>query len=560
LRELWLGLVLVSPPCLAAASPTPGVAADLVLVGGRVWTVDAARPEAQGLAVLGERILAVGSDAEIRALVGSETRVIELGGRLVLPGFDDSHTHFLDGGFWLSGVKLKDAATPEEFGERLAAHAKTLPEGAWITGGTWDHDRWPGGELPTAALIDRYVPDRPVFVVRYDGHMSVANSLALRLAGVTAATPDPEGGRIVRRPGSHEPAGVLRDAAQDLVQSAIPEPSREEKRRALEAALAEARRVGVTSLTDMNMDPEHLRLYQELLREGKLTARIDGRWWLSEWRALAALGIEAGFEDRHFIALGGLKGMLDGSLGSSTALFFEPYVGSDDTGLYVTPIEELRRDVIEATRAGLHPAIHAIGDRAVSETLDVFAEAARAAPGREHRFRVEHAQHLVPADFARFAALGVIASVQPYHAIDDGRWAAGRIGEERCSTTYAFRSFLDAGVTLAFGSDWTVAPLDPLLGIEAAVNRRTTDGANPGGWFPEQRLTVEEAVEAYTLGSARASFSEGEKGTLTPGKLADLVVLSRDILTGAGESLPEARVELTVVGGRVVFGAGRLAQ
>ncbi|HXF05299.1 MAG TPA: amidohydrolase [Blastocatellia bacterium] len=546
-----VGVMLVLGMMSSLSQP---IRADLVLLNGKVWTVDRARPQAQAVAVWHGRILAVGSNDEIRQFIGDRTQVVDLQGKLVLPGFIDNHTHFLSGGFWLGEVKLKDAKNEEEFGRRLAAKSRELPPGAWITGGTWDHDNWPGGRLPTAELIDRYVPDRPVFVTRYDGHMSVANSLALKLAGITAETPDPPGGVIVRKPGTREPAGVLKDAAQDLVQRVIPPPSEADMRRAIEAALAEARRVGVTSLTDMDLTPTTLRIYQDLLSEGKLTARIDGRWPLRRWKELADLGLRRHFSNNDWITIGGLKGMLDGSLGSSTALFFEPYTQDPGTrGIYVTPYDEMKRLVIEADRAGLHLAVHAIGDRANSEMLDIFAEAIRQNGPRDRRFRIEHAQHIHPKDFRRFAELGVIASVQPYHAIDDGRWAEKRIGRKRCETTYAFRTFLDHGVKLTFGSDWTVAPLDPILGIDAAVTRRTLDGANPQGWFPEQKITVQEAIEAYTLSNAYATFDENRKGSLTPGKLADMVVLSQDILTIPATEIVKTEVIMTIVNGKIVY-------
>lgn len=546
-----VGVMLVLGMISSLSQP---IRADLVLLNGKVWTVDRARPQAQAVAVWHGRILAVGSNDEIRQFIGDGTQIVDLQGKLVLPGFIDNHTHFLSGGFWLGEVKLKDAKNEEEFGQRLAAKSRELPPGAWITGGTWDHDNWPGGRLPTAELIDRYVPDRPVFVTRYDGHMSVANSLALKLAGITAETPDPPGGVIVRKPGTREPAGVLKDAAQDLVQRVIPPPSEADMRRAIEAALAEARRVGVTSLTDMDLTPTTLRIYQDLLSEGKLTARIDGRWPLRRWKELADLGLRRHFSNNDGISIGGLKGMLDGSLGSSTALFFEPYTQDPGTrGIYVTPYDEMKRLVIEADRAGLHIAVHAIGDRANSEVLDIFAEAIRQNGPRDRRFRIEHAQHIHPKDFRRFAELSVIASAQPYHAIDDGRWAEKRIGHKRCETTYAFRTFLDHGVKLTFGSDWTVAPLDPILGIDAAVTRRTLDGANPQGWFPEQKITVQEAIEAYTLSNAYATFDEDRKGSLTPGKLADMVVLSQDILTIPATEIVKTEVIMTIVNGKIVY-------
>lgn len=554
MNSIVISAALFAVYCLLACTNDLPVQADLVLLNGKVWTVDKSNPQAEAVAIWRERILAVGTTAEIRKLVGAETEVLDLHGKLVLPGFYDNHTHFVEGGFWLTGVKLKDAENEEEFGRRLAAKSRDLPPGAWITGGTWDHDNWPGGNLPTAELIDRFVPDRPVFVSRYDGHMSVANSLALKMAGVTANTPDPPGGVIVRKSGSRVPAGVLKDSAQDLVNRVIPERSIAEVRQAIDAALTEARRVGVTSLEDMNLNPKTLRIYQELLREGKLTARINGRWAMSRWRELADLGMSRNFSNNHWIKMGGLKEYVDGSLGSSTALFFEPYVQDPSTsGVYTTRPAVLKRNILEADRAGLHLAIHAIGDRANSELLNLFAETIKTNGPGDRRFRIEHAQHIHPKDFERFAELGVIACVQPYHAIDDGRWAEKRIGRERCETTYPFRTFLDSGVKMCFGSDWTVAPLNPILGIDAAVTRRTTDGANPDGWFPEQKISVEEAIEAYTLTSAYASFEDHLKGSITPGKLADLVVLSQDILTISVNDIPDAEVLYTIVGGKVVY-------
>jgi len=530
------------------------VQADLVLVNGRVWTVDASHPEAQAVAVWKGRILAVGSDEEIRGLAGESTQVIGLGGKLVLPGLNDSHTHFVGGGFFLLGVDLKNAASEEEFGRLLAEKSKALPAGAWITGGNWDHDRWPGGNLPTAGLIDQYVPDRPVFVSRYDGHLSVANSVALKLAGVSAATPDPPGGEIVRKTGSREPAGVLREHAAGLVGRIVPDPGREETRLAIETALKQARERGITSIQQVDLEPAHLDIYQELLDEGKLTCRIYGLIPLSDRQRLAGLGIRRNFRNRDWIAVGGVKAFLDGSLGSSTAMFHEPYAQDPSTrGMYVIDPEVLKQRILEADKAGLQVAVHSIGDRANSDLLDMYAAVIRENGPRDRRFRIEHAQHMARKDFERFAGLGVIASVQPYHAIDDGRFAAKRIGAERCKMTYPFKTFLDNGVIMAAGSDWTVAPLDALAGIYAAVTRRTLDGKNPEGWIPEQKITVEQAVKAYTLTSAYASFQEDIKGSITPGKLADMVVLSQDIFHSAPEAIEKTEVLYTIVDGRIVY-------
>jgi predicted amidohydrolase YtcJ len=536
-----------------------GSVADLVLVNGKVWTVNHAQPEAEAVAVWRDRILAVGTSAEIKALAGPKTRVIDLQGRRVMPGFYDSHVHLLGSGMRLGEVALKDAKDEAEFGRRLREFDRKLPRDRWLLGGEWDHDRTFGGQLPGAARIDKYVADRPVFLRRYDGHMAVANSRVMAMAGISAKTDDPPGGVIYRKPGTREPTGLLRDNAMGLVDRLVPAPSETEIGEAVRSALAEARQAGVTSVQDMDGSGAAtrrtlFRAYQQLARDGKLTVRIDLRWPLGDWESLARLGVEAGFGD-DWVNIGGLKGFVDGSLGSSTAKMFEPFVNEPgSTGVYVTPLDRLRRDIASADRAGLSVAVHAIGDRANAELLDIFAEVTKANGPRDRRFRVEHAQHLRPQDYGRFKELGVIASMQPYHAIDDGRWAEGRIGAKRCASSYAFRSLLDAGAKLAFGSDWSVAPLSPILGIDAAVNRRTLDGKAPNGWFPEQRIGAAEAVEAYTLTSAYAAFQEKDRGSIEAGKLADLVVLSRDILAPAErDHIAEATVALTVVGGKVVY-------
>ncbi|HET6203550.1 MAG TPA: amidohydrolase [Planctomycetota bacterium] len=529
----------------------PKEKADLVLRNARVWTVDPARPRAQAVAILGDRILAVGSEEEVLPHVGPGTRVLDLRGRFVLPGFHDAHVHLVAGGLSLSQVVLKDAADEEAFGRSLRAYAGSLRPGEWVLGGNWDHDRWPGARLPTAELVDRFVPDRPVWVNRYDGHMSVANTAALRAAGVNAETPDPPGGAIVRKPGSREPAGVLKDEAQALVDDVVPSPTPEALEAAVEAAAAEAARLGVTSVEDMGTSEEEWAAMGAARARGRLTVRVSAYLPISRWRALAASPPASGDAG---LRVAGIKAYADGSLGSSTALFFEPYADAPgETGLRVTEPGEMRALVVEGDAAGLRLAIHAIGDRGISEVLDHFEAAVRKNGPRDRRFRIEHAQHLAPGDFARFARLGVVASMQPYHAIDDGRFAERRIGARRCATTYAFRSFLDQGVRLAFGSDWTVAPLDPIAGLDAAANRRTLDGAHPEGWFPEQRISVREAIEAYTLGPAFAAFEESRLGSIAKGKLADLVVLTEDLLEIPPGEIGRARVLCTILGGRIVY-------
>ena len=537
----------------------PVVAADAIFINGKVWTVDSAKPEAQAIAVWHGRILKVGTDAEVKQLAGTATKVFDLGGRRVIPGVYDSHVHFLAGGLSLSRVDLKDAKDEAEFGKRLAEFDRTTPRDRWIGGRQWDHDRTFAGKLPTAAMLDKYVKDRPVFIRRYDGHMGVANSAALKLAGVTAEIKDVPGGVIDRLPDSKTPSGILRDNAMSLVDRLIPEPAEDEILEAVLAAQKYAAEVGVTSVQDMDgsASETHRRLFrvlQKLSREGKLTCRIDLRWPIGAHKELATLGAQANFGG-DFLRIGGVKGFMDGSLGSSTAKMFEPYDSdAKTTGVYVTEPDTMRALVRSADAAGLNVCVHAIGDKANAVLLDIFTEVAKQNGTKERRFRIEHVQHLRPADYPRFKELGVVASMQPYHVIAEGRWAEGRIGAKRCASSYAFRSLLDNGAKLAFGSDWPVAPLDPIPGIDAAVNRRTLGGKHPDGWFPEQRITVAEAVEAYTLGSAFGGFQEKEKGSLAAGKFADFVVLSRDILeTKERDKIGETKVTMTVVGGRIVF-------
>jgi predicted amidohydrolase YtcJ/beta-lactamase class A len=531
------------------------VSADLALINGRVWTGDKSRPWAEALASRGERIIAVGSTDEVKKLINQQTRVIDLQGKLALPGFIDNHTHFMSGGFQLLSVDLRDAATEAEFARRIKAYAEKVGPNRWITGGDWDHELWPGGPLPTRELIDRHTPNNPVFVSRLDGHMALANSVALRMAGVTKETKDPPGGTIVRDPKTGEPTGVLKDAAMSLVSNLQPEPSDAEYDQALAAAMREAARLGVTSIQDITYWPDY-RVYKRFRDADKLTVRVYSRTPISSWKQQADI-IRRGGAGDEWLRLGGVKAFMDGSLGSTTALFFEPYKDAPATsGLAVgdNPEGTMKRLVKEVDKAGLQCSIHAIGDRANNLLLNYFEEAAKENGPRDRRFRIEHAQHLAAADIPRFAKLGVIPSVQPYHAIDDGRWAEKRIGPERIKTTYPFRSLLDTGATLVFGSDWTVAPLSPILGIHAAVTRATTDGKNPRGWVPEQKVTVEEAVRAYTSSCAFAEFSESRKGTLEIGKLADLVVLSADIFRLRPEEIQKTTVAWTIVGGRIVYG------
>jgi predicted amidohydrolase YtcJ len=527
--------------------------ADVVFINGKIYTVDKAQPEAEAVAVLGGKVLVVGSNAQIQEYVGAGTRTFDLGGKLMLPGFIDNHTHFVSGGFQLQGIDLRSAKSEAEFARLITEYSERHP-GRWITGGDWDHELWKGANLPTKELIDGSTANTPVFVNRFDGHMALANSCALKLAGIRKETQDPPGGTIVRDPKTGEPTGVLKDEAMSFVYRVVPEPTEAERMSAAKTALEHARKFGVTSIQDVSSGSD-LAIYQKLLSMGDLTARFHCRLPISDYKGLVNAGIRVPFGN-EMIAIGSLKAFADGSLGSSTALFFEPYEqDKSNRGLAMDIVQDgrLEKWSLDADRNGLQLSIHAIGDSANSLTLDLFEKIAKENPSWDRRWRIEHAQHIAPKDFKRFAQLRVIASAQPYHAIDDGQWAEKRIGHKRCATTYAFRSFLDNGVVLSFGSDWTVAPINPLLGIYAAVTRRTLDGKNPGGWFPEQKISVAEAIECYTINNAYASFEENIKGSTTKGKLADFVVLSDDILMVKPEEIQNLQVEMTVLGGRVVY-------
>lgn len=528
--------------------------ADLVLINGALWTVNPKQPWAEAVALKGEAILEVGSTKEIKKLIGAKTSVVDLKGALVLPGFVDSHTHFLDGGFSLLSIRLRDASSRAEFVSRIEKKARELGKGEWILDGEWDHQQFDPPELPRKEWIDGVTPDNPVCVNRHDGHMVLVNSLALKIAAITKNTPSPEGGEILKDTKTGEPTGILKDAAMDLVMRHIPEPSFKERLRAAEVALQHALRRGVTSVHDM-ADASNFEVYQELLKSGKLTSRLYLFIPITEVEVYTRLKLKTPF-GTNLLKIGGLKGFVDGSLGSSTALFFEPYTDDPQkNGLLhsqMFPEGIMEKRIIMADKGGLQVAIHAIGDKANSLILDIFEKAIAQNGKRDRRFRIEHAQHLRPQDVERMGKLGIIASVQPYHAIDDGRWAEKKIGKKRCEDAYPFKSLLEKGVTLACGSDWTVAPLDPLTGIYAAVTRQTTDGKNPRGWFAEQKISIQEAIKGYTLAGAYAEFSDHLKGSIEKGKLADLAVLSQNIFKIPPEKIIETEVMMTIFNGKII--------
>jgi predicted amidohydrolase YtcJ len=561
-------LSIVVAAALTAIALFPVVASgqghvDLILVHGKIWTENPRQPEAEAVAIQGNRIVEVGDSDSIQKLAGPRTRIIDLSGRRVVPGFNDAHVHFYMGGAGITSVQLHEASNPEEFRKIIAEFARTRSKGEWILNGNWDHERWTPARLPTHQLIDDVTSDNPVFVNRSDGHMCLANALAMKLAGIDKNTKDVAGGVIVRDADGN-PTGIFKDAAKSLIEHVQPHPSMEQILSAIKAAEAYATENGVTSVQDMgvftaqgvNTMADVIRGYQILEKRGELQVRVSTHLPLVDWKRLASAGIMADFGSEK-LQMGALKSFADGSLGSTTAWFYEPYSDAPTTRGIPSPEllhgEEMYAEMRDADRAGLQIAVHAIGDRAIRTILDMFEKLEMENGVSERRLRIEHAQHLSPVDIPRFAKLHVVASMQPYHAIDDGRWADKRIGPERVKTTYAFRSLLDAGAVLAFGSDWFVAPINPLAGIYAAVTRRTLDGKNPNGWVPQQKISVAEAVHAYTVGSAYASLEDGVKGSIEAGKLADLAVLSDDIFHMNPVEIENSRVNITIFDGKVIF-------
>jgi predicted amidohydrolase YtcJ len=546
-----LAVLVISPFMVATRIQAQSCTADLVILNAKVHTVDVTRPDAQAVAICGERIARVGTNDEVRRLAGAGTRTIDAGGRLLVPGFNDAHVHLVSGAEELVGVDLRPATDEQDFARRLGAYAARLPKGRWIQGGYWDHEAWPSRTLPTHALLDRVTPEHPVFVQRLDGHMGVANALAMKLAGITRDTKAPDGGTIVRD-ASGEPTGVFKDNATDLVTRAIPPDTLDETMDKARAALKHAASLGVTTIQDMTASATELRAYNALRASGELTARI---YSIQNHgiEGLVEAGIATGFGD-DWIRIGGQKLFADGSMGSGTAAFFEPYTDDPSTrGLLIHTREALEKAIFAADAAGFQVIVHAIGDRANAMVLDALEKLQKERGPRDRRARIEHAQVVRDSDKVRFKTLGVIASIQPSHCIDDMRWAERRIGKERSRIAYDFKSFADVGARIAFGTDWFVEPLDPMLGLYAAVTRQYRDGTPAGGWFPEERITMAQAIEYYTLGSAYAEFADERKGSITEGKLADLVLLSKDLFSIPPREILETKPVLTIAGGRIVY-------
>ena len=525
--------------------------ADKIYINAKIWTGDSAQTFAEAIAIKNNKIIFVGKDYS--AYKGSNTTMIDVAGKMIVPGFIDNHTHFLTGGYNLASVDLRKAKTKEEFISILKTYCEQHPGDGWIQGGDWDHEAW-GGDLPNKSWIDSVTGGHPLFVSRYDGHMAFANSKALQLAQINNSTVTPVGGEIVKDKNG-EPTGVIKDEAMNLMFNIIPTASTKELDEYLQRGIQHAFENGVTQINDVGSYGGWIDLetFRRAHQNNQLDLRIYSFVALSTWQKLDSFVKKNGRGD-DMLRWGGVKGFVDGSLGSTTGWFYQPYLDAPNTtGLQVTDTNDLRKWVIAADSAGLHVTVHAIGDKANDYILNVFQEAEKKNGDKDRRFRVEHAQHVTQTAFAKFASLHIIPSMQPYHAIDDGRWAAKRLDDARLKGTYAFKSMLDAGATLTFGSDWTVAPLKPIEGIYAAVTRRTLDDKNPNGWYPEQKITVEQALKCYTVNNAYAGFFENKTGKLKAGMLADFVVLSDDLFSVKPENIREVKVLRTVVDGKEVF-------
>lgn len=547
----------------------PGEAADLIVHNARIVAMaDAAAgqgaPErATAVAIRGDRIMAVGSEDEILALAGPDTELFNIYGRTLLPGFIDAHVHFVGIGMRLLRIDASDARDKSEIVRQVADKVATARPGDWILGRGWDQNNWPVQEFPTAADLDAVAPDHPVYLGRVDGHAGWANSVALERAGITAETADPSGGKIIRD-ARGEPTGTLIDNAMRLVAQHIPPPTRDERIQAIQLGIQEALSRGVTSVHEAGGNRADIELYEELMADGRFDLRIFEflRWPGSEqerpydYEALdhyLAQGPQRGLHDNR-LTIGGVKMSIDGALGSRGAALLETYADDPgNAGLFRLDEDEIHATIVRSLEAGFQVTTHAIGDAANRVVLDAMERAIETTGAEDHRMRIEHAQILHPDDLARFAELGIVPSMQPTHATTDMHWAEDRLGEARTRFAYAWRSLLDSGVRIAGGSDAPVEPLDPLAGFHAAITRRDADGWPEGGWHPEQRVSRTEALRMFTIDAAWSVFEADLKGSIEPGKLADLVVLSEDIMTLPEDELLDVQVLLTYLGGRLVY-------
>lgn len=525
--------------------------AELIIYNAIIWTGDSTNPHASVMALRGNKILYVGESRD--SLSGQNTKMMDAAGKFITPGFIDNHVHFLSGGYQLTSVNLREAKTKADFISTFADFAKTGSATEWIAGGDWDHEAM--GEMPARQWIDSVSNGRPVMVSRYDGHMALANTRALELAGISRNTKDPDGGQILRDENG-EPTGILKDAAMDMVSRTMPDHDTAALDKMLVRAQEHALSLGITQVADVNSyggwtDLETYRRHHE---KNLLKLRIYSMVPISGWEKMQEY-IEKNGRGDDMLFWGGLKGFVDGSLGSTTAWFYQPYLDEPgSTGLVVSDLPELRKDILAANQAGLQVAIHAIGDRAIDWLLDVFEAAGTEGKGR---FRIEHNQHVSEAAIPRYNPLGVIASMQPYHAIDDGRWASKRLDSVRLSRTYAFETLRKAGTLVTFGSDWTVAPLNPMEGLYAAVSRQTLDDQNPRGWFPMEIMLPEDVLTCYTVNNAYANFMETKTGMLKAGMLADFVTWDRNLLESTPAEMRAAKALQTYVNGKLVYEASQ---
>lgn len=522
------------------------ISADLIVINAKIWTGNSERMNAQAMAIKDEIIIAIGPNSEVNNFKTETTKVVDAQGQFITPGFIDAHVHLLMGGNSLLNVQLRDASTKEEFINKIASFTKQLKPNQWIVEGNWDHTLW-GGELPNKEWVDKYTKDIPVAIYRMDGHMILANSAALKIAGIDKNTADIENGEIVKN-ANGEPTGILKSEAMYLVLNTIPSLTKTEKENAIKVAQDYLLKQGVTTIHDVDSLGGY-EIVNKLLSNNELKIRIYSANPLQKWQSVLK---KEGNSKWHKNGL--LKGFVDGSLGSHTAAFNDFYSDKkDDKGLLIMNQDSLYHWIKNADDKNFQITVHAIGDRANHTLLNAFEKLINKNGKKDRRLRIEHAQHLDTEDINRFSELNVIASMQPYHAIDDGRWAEELIGQKRIRTTYAFKSLLDANTTLVFGSDWPVAPASPIIGIYAAVTRRTLDNKNPDGWVPEQKININQALIAYTKNGAYSSFDENIKGTLEAGKLADFVILSQDLTTIESNKIKDVYVLKTYVGGKEVY-------
>ncbi len=553
MKQIINGILLIGITIICQSTSCIKIRADYIIHNANIWTANQKALSAQAMAISADTILAIGSLKTVKAFKGPQTNMIDLNGQFVTPGFIDSHVHLITGGRSLLSVDLRDANTPKEFANRLSNFVKKTPANEWVLEGNWDHTLW-GGELPHKDWIDTCTQQHPVALFRLDWHMLLANTAALNFAGIDKNTPNIEGGTIVKDEQGNL-TGILKNNAMNLLLDKIPAMSVTQKEQAFKAAIDYFALNGVTSVHDvdgLNTPYESYSTAKKFIADKKLPVRIYAAKPLQEWKQLTDMRIQD--ENPQWLKTGCVKGFVDGSLGSHTAAFHTHYTDqADDKGFFIHQEKDLYQWIVEADKAGIHILVHAIGDRANHSLLNIYERVIKENGAKDRRFRIEHAQHLSADDLHRFNKLQVIASMQPYHAIDDGRWAENYIGAERIQTTYAFQSLLDAQATLAFGSDWAVAPASPIMGIYAAVTRRTLDGKNPNGWVPDQKIMVEQALLAYTRNAAYASFDEDLKGTLEKGKLADFVVLSKNLFAIDPKKINTVEVLQTYVGGKKVF-------